>query len=358
MKFFLHFSFKKIITFTLCLFFVTGGLCQKKQRDFSPKLVKYVTNFRLDHQEARRDLGKLTASPHIFGSKQQLRVADYLYNRATQLGLIAYKSPFTAKVPNRALSKNPHLPANRTLTKKGVNILAFTGSKEKRAECVVAIGSHFDTKLVEGTRYLGANDSGSSTIALLQILRAAKDFAKIEPLRCEIVGFFFDGEESVLDGWHDGTRRHPANITDHTYGSRYEAGRLRKCGEPDGKKSLCLPKSYLGGPRLVALILVDMVGSANIKITRDQNSTPRLRALLKRADQALFEESILWDGPPQPIEDDHIPFLDRGLEAIDIIDFTHLEYWHKAGDDPEKISFTSIEKAAKLALMLALELGR
>ncbi|MCX6054893.1 MAG: M28 family peptidase [Chloroflexi bacterium] len=41
------------------------------------------------------------------------------------------------------------------------------------------------------------------------------------------------------------------------------------------------------------------------------------------------------------IIDDHLPFLEAGIPAIDIIDFDY-PYWHKISDTPDKVSKNSL----------------
>ena len=51
---------------------------------------------------------------------------------------------------------------------------------------------------------MGANDSGSSSAALFQIVRAIKTIAPDSNERCDITLIWFDGEEPVLPDWTDG----------------------------------------------------------------------------------------------------------------------------------------------------------
>ena len=52
----------------------------------------------------------------------------------------------------------------------------------------------------------------------------------------------------------------------------------------------------------------------------------------------------------QTIADDHIPFKEKGIPAIDLIDFHNLQHWHKPSDKLSAISLNSIEEASKLAM--------
>ena len=40
--------------------------------------------------------------------------------------------------------------------------------------------------------------------------------------------------------------------------------------------------------------------------------------------------------------DDHTPFAQQGISAVDIIDFDY-PYWHTTGDTPDKVSAESLQ---------------
>jgi hypothetical protein len=314
--------------------------------------VRAAATFALASDQAQTDLGELTKEPHPFGSPRQAEVAAYLTTRAQAGGAEVKREEFTADVPNPAALAADAGPVAQTLTRSGANLYAFAGAVAD-APCVVALASHFDTKPIDGIGYLGANDSGSSTAVLLQQLAFVKAQAATLGLTCEVVGVFFDAEEAVLFNWSDGTTRHPANIEDHTYGSRHGAGRLTSCTY-DGAAAFCLPAD-LGGKPLVALILMDMIGSPSIQITRDTLSTP---ALVQRAAAAAEGLGVPYDRAGNGMEDDHIAYRQAGVSVLDLIDFNHLDYWHRDGDEAGKLSMESMQLAGRLALAVALDAAR
>jgi glutaminyl-peptide cyclotransferase len=298
--------------------------------------------FTLNREVAKVDLKEFTIEPHPMGSPRQAQIADYLEKRAGELGMAMKRDRFTATVPNpKALGG---APVNPTMELAGTNLLMFTGTSK---DCVIALGSHYDSKYFEDFRYVGANDSGSSSVLLLQLLAVLKN---VTGAQCDFVAIWFDGEEAYLRDWDDGERLHPAKIKDNTYGSRHLADALTRCP----KEGFCLPEA-LGGKRLLALILLDMIGSPGMRITLDSFSTPKLTRMLEENAAALGLAGIL--GRVQPIADDHIPFLNRGVPAIDLIDFHNLNVWHRPGDEPEQVSMESIEIAGKLAISLAVVLA-
>lgn len=184
----------------------------------------------------------------------------------------------------------------------------------------VAVTGHTDTKRFP-FRFVGANDGGSSTAVLLELARCLKD----ERFRNDIWLVFFDGEEAVRD-WSE---------TDSLYGSRHLAGKLAA----DGSLS-----------RLLALINVDMVGDRDLRLLDEDSSTPALRRRLRDAAARLgYSRHLLTT--PQAIDDDHIPFLQKGANAIDLIDFDYgpgNSYWHTAGDTADKLSAESLKIVGSL----------
>lgn len=324
-------------------------------KDLGSEAVAAAKSLTLDHDGLQRDLAALTTTPHVFGTPRQGEIITWLAGRLQQVGTTVHREEFTASVPNPAAAEGASGPVAFTVDRAGTNLWAMDVTRAD-APCVVAIASHFDTKDVPGASYLGANDSGSSTAALVGIVAELKKRGAASlGTTCDVVGAFFDGEEAVLFNWDDGERRHPAKIVDHTYGSRYAAGRLTTCTYRNAP-SHCLPAD-LGGKPLVGLVLMDMIGSPSVRISRDANSTPALVALAAKAAKDLGTPD-LYLTTAHGIEDDHMPYLEHGVPALDLIDFEHLSHWHAAGDDVATLSADSMDQASRLAVAVAVALAR
>jgi hypothetical protein len=323
--------------------------------------------FKLDTTTQTSDLEMMTREAHPFGSPRQQEISTWIEKRLKDSGARVVRQEFSAQVPNPDLLENPHFPAPQTIAKSGVNVYALD-VVQSQAPCVVALATHFDTKDLsrnyprrlfaspqtpaQGVSYVGANDSASSTAALLaQIDFLRRSQPQPWGLTCDIIGIFFDGEEAVLPNWMDGTSIHPAQSVDNTYGSRFAAASLTDCSY-NQQEAKCLPPE-LGGKPLVALVLMDMIGCPDLLISRDLSSSPQLWSLLEEAAAGLGQVPPIARRP-QSIEDDHIPFLRAGVPAIDIIDFEHLDTWHQGSDTVTNISHQSIYLGAKLSLLTAL----
>ena len=81
-----------------------------------------------------------------------------------------------------------------------------------------------------------------------------------------------------------------------------------------------------------ALVLVDMVGDRHLAILRESNSTPWLRDLVFKSARDLGYGRH-FEGGDFPVEDDHLPFLRKGVPSVDIIDLTPFESYHHTEQD-------------------------
>ncbi len=110
--------------------------------------------------------------------------------------------------------------------------------------------------------------------------------------------------------------------------------------------------------RIKALINVDMIGDRDLGILQEMNSSATLRERVWRtADRLGFGKHFLrGDGAT---EDDHIPFLRRGVNALDLIDFDYgpgNSYWHTDKDTVDKLSAESFQIVGRVLLETLKEL--
>jgi glutaminyl-peptide cyclotransferase len=226
----------------------------------------------------------------------------------------------------RAAGLEPVREAFRAPTPAGeiefVNVYAdLPGSGDD----MVILGSHYDTKRLP-FRFVGANDAASNTAVLMELARVIASGRKREPTYRFL---FIDGEESVREAWID---------PDNTYGSRHHANKLRDTGRSAGVR---------------AFVLLDMVGDANLRLTRDVYSDRRLMEIFHgTARKNGLGKHV--DGPAMDVRDDHISFLAVGIPAVDLIDFEYgpgNSHWHTEADVPENCSAESLGVAGRITLM-------
>lgn len=194
------------------------------------------------------------------------------------------------------------------------NVIAQFGPE---SETVVVISGHIDTLRRDNLpNFVGANDGGSSTALLLTLA----DRFSAEPPPIGVWLAFFDGEEAQIEWLGE----------DNTYGSR----RLAKQWVDDGTAQ-----------KIRALINVDMIGDGDLALTKEMYSTDWLRELVWETahDAGYYAEFPSRSGY---VADDHIPFVNAGIPAIDLIDFNYgpsNSYWHTEDDAINKLSPRSFE---------------
>jgi Zn-dependent M28 family amino/carboxypeptidase len=195
------------------------------------------------------------------------------------------------------------------------NIIAkFPGKKDG----IIAILGHYDTNYwLRNTGYVGANDGGSSTAILLEFANQLRGKTR-DGYSVWLV--WTDGEEAVKT-WTD---------TDSLYGTRHLAEKWEK----DGTLK-----------KIKALMVMDMIGDADLDIQRDTNSTPWLLDLIYTAAQRGGYQSHFY-ALEGPMEDDHIPFVKRGVPSADVIDLDYgynNVFHHTPQDTMDKLSPKSLE---------------
>jgi Zn-dependent M28 family amino/carboxypeptidase len=266
-----------------------------------------------DGARAHEHVRQLVAlGPRVAGTPGAKQTRDYISNQMKLLGLPVEEQPFEGATPIgpvKMVNLRVMIPGGG-----GSSTDASTSSGQDR----LIIAGHYDTKRFREFTFVGASDGGSSTAFLIEIARALKSRKNALPIEL----LFLDGEEAVGE-WQG---------TDHTYGSRYYVEAARKSGTVS---------------RIQAFILVDMIGDRNLTISRESKSTTWLTDIIWATARRLNRREFL-DGE-LAIEDDHVPFLEAGVPAVDIIDFDY-PAWHTAGDTLDKVSAGSLQVVGDVLL--------
>jgi len=203
------------------------------------------------------------------------------------------------------------------------NIIAkFPGTKDG----IIVIMGHYDTNYwLRGSGYVGANDGGSSTAILLEFANQLHGAGSGGGAGKKRDGYsvwlvWTDGEEAVKT-W---------TATDSLYGTRH----LAEKWERDGTLK-----------KIKALMVMDMIGDADLNIDRDTNGTPWLLDLIYAAAERQGYQSHFY-ARQGPIEDDHLPFVKRGVPSADVIDLDYgynNVFHHTPQDTMDKLSPRSLE---------------
>jgi hypothetical protein len=284
------------------------------------------------------DLEWYSRNPHPMGSAAQEDISKVLVKRGHDLGFRSFVQMFPAQTP--PVPAATHSTAALTTKPPLVSVVGRNVSwvKPGKEDCSVLFVSHYDTK--DGTsqnlRLVGANDGGSSTVLLLALGRVLKDappedFTPGSWGRCQVIFLWTDGEESTLWDWNEGQRRY--GVQDNLYGSRAFVGTYLK--EKDSKTGRWILESQ----PLVLTVVLDMVGHKNqvLDITKGSQA-----GAAKQLQKLGTENKLIINTDRLNVEDDHKPFLDRGVPVLHVIDWSNLKEWHTEKDTVDIIDAQKI----------------
>ncbi len=249
--------------------------------------------------------------PRVSGSDAIEQTRQYIETTLQGFGYTVTRDEFTATTPLGSVQM-----ANLVVV-----VPAADGAPDGPA---IVLAGHYDTKQFDQFEFVGANDAGSSTGILLEFGRVLSE----NKLTLPVWLVFFDGEEAFVE-W---------NATDGRYGSKYMAQRMQAAGELD---------------QIGAMILLDMIGDADLSFPKDGNSTGWLNDIVWQTAASIGHGDVFDDGFPHFMEDDHLPFTERGVAAIDLIDFNYgpaNRNWHSPFDTMDKLGPVGFQAVGETVL--------
>lgn len=270
-----------------------------------------------DGQRAFENVRKqVDFGPRPAGSDELAKTREWIEGELKSYGLTVTEDQF-----------EPTTPIGK---RKMVNIVADIPGE---TDNLIILCSHYDTKLFKEFRFVGANDAGSSTGALMEIGRVLATSGKKPKFTIRLV--FFDGEEAFCTEWEE--CRNPDG-PDNTYGSRHYAEKIRTNGELT---------------KLKALILLDMMGYKNLVLGRDLMADTKSVQLFSKPSWLV---DLVWatgrdlgyskyfsEKSEDVGGDDHGAFLDLNVMAMDIIQLADYPFWHTADDTLDKVAPESLK---------------
>ena len=192
-------------------------------------------------------------------------------------------------------------------------IVRFPGKKDG----AIVLASHYETNYpLRNINFVGAND-GAATTGLLMAIADQLRGKTLDGYSVWLV--FFDGEEAFQQ-W---------SASDSTYGSRHLAAKWGRDGTLN---------------KIKAFILADMIGDKDLDIQRETRSTDWLVDVVRDSAKKFGYEKYFFQRD-EPVDDDHLPFVERGVPSIDVIDLDYgpnNSYHHTAQDTLDKVSAKSL----------------
>jgi glutaminyl-peptide cyclotransferase len=248
--------------------------------------------------------------PRPLGSANHKKVEEYFLDHLK--GDEVENDTFTADTPEGKF------PVHNIVAK-------FPGTKDG----IIVIASHYDTNYpLRNTSFVGANDGGSSSALLLEF---ANQFRGKKREGYSVWLVWDDAEEAIKPDTE------VPFLDDSLYGIRH----LEEKWDADGTLK-----------RIKAFLLADMVGDADLNIEHDVNSTPWVEDVVYEAATRLGYQSHFF-GRTMAVDDDHIPFMKRGVACADFIDFDYGYndvFWHTTQDTVDKLSPKSLEIVGRTML--------
>ena len=291
----MSFPLRRVGLSFLCLILATSGAKAAPDKIWT----QFSGDKALAHVQRLVDLGPRTPQSEAIEKSRA-----YIKQELNSSGWRVTEQPFTDETPRGRV--------------RFVNLIARFGTIGKTTDSFL-LCSHYDTKVFDTFRFVGANDGGSSTGLLLELARVLAQQPRLAE-KIELV--FFDGEEAFEN----------FSNTDGIYGSRHFAHELRQDGSA---------KSFRGG------ILFDMVGDRSLDITFPPNSPIKItRDIFASADALKLRNYFSYFD--QDVTDDHSPLNAVGIPVVDVIDF-HYPPWHTADDTMDKISAQSLQIVGSVA---------
>jgi glutaminyl-peptide cyclotransferase len=189
----------------------------------------------------------------------------------------------------------------------------------------IVLGAHYDSEF-HPPGFVGANDSAAGTAAVIELARDLRAAAPPANAR-EIRFVLFDGEEE------------PPNSTD------FKRDALRGS------------KAYVRAHRreIREMVLLDYIANQGLRLPRERASTPTLWRQMRAAAARVGVGAVFPATTQTGILDDHTPFLDAGIPAVDLIDFSY-RYADTTRDTVDKLSQRSLDAVGEATFELLREL--
>jgi len=242
--------------------------------------------------------------------------------------------------------------------KEFTNIVA---TKYPDAPRKLVIACHFDSKFFSNMEFIAATDSAVPCAMMLEIAKLLDPALKSETnkMRHEVSlqFIFFDGEEAFKD-WTD---------TDSLYGARHLASQL-----DNARASVDREVSVSKLQTMDTMILLDLIGTKTtvfrnwfsetsnlfqrfqkieLKLAKDDLLLPKGQ-LKSKTKNTYFVGSSVMGGM---IQDDHVPFQQKGVPILHLISYPFPKEWHKQSDNEAALDYDTINNIGRILRVFVCE---
>ena len=249
------------------------------------------------------------------GSPGHKKTEDLIHQVLQKNGAQIEADDFTARTPRGPIAVH--------------NIIGKFNVSADPKQGILILAGHYDTLFQPG--FIGANDGGSSTAILL----AFADALAGQKTKMQIWLVWTDLEEAINSFTGD----------DGLYGSRHLAQKLAANGT---------------STRVRGFFLLDMIGDKQLGVARETGSDRRLQDFMARAAGQLGYSQYFFQYEAGII-DDHVPFIQAGIPAVDVVDarfgrmgptFDSMGEFHHANTDTmDTVSQQSLEVVGRTMLL-------
>lgn len=318
-----------------------------EQLDALVGIVDPVKN--IDPRNPQSHLSKILI-PRPAGSDNSTLVRNYIVRVLTSLDWYVEEDSFTDSTPY----------GERTFT----NIVA---TKDPNAPRRVILSAHYDSKYFLGypsNQFVGATDSAAPCAMMLDVAEALNPFLDrrrqeietedeedIEDITLQLV--FFDGEEA-FKAWTG---------TDSIYGARHLSQKWSNAYiAPYTKRRLLSHASVTELTTIEHLILLDLLGAPNPSVRSYFIDTAWLFDAMVSVEERLHQAGLLTESEGTAnfrsfflprrgaefnygyIEDDHVPFLRKGVSVLHVIPYPFPTVWHTLQDDASALDVPTMRR--------------
>eukprot|EP00834_Sanchytrium_tribonematis_P007750 NODE_755_length_4181_cov_0.632533.p2 type:complete len:332 gc:universal NODE_755_length_4181_cov_0.632533:641-1636(+) len=254
---------------------------------------------------------KLVNIPRVSGSDGNKKVRSLVVDHLKKTGFEVELDKFTDQTPIGEIDF--------------ANIIGkkFKNKKKFKNQKAIILAAHYDSKYFKGQEFYGTIDSATSVGLLMSI---SEKISKLKPCdsKYELYLVFFDGEEA-FEKW---------TATDSVYGARHLSEKW---------KGIMDDFEYM--------ILFDLLGAKDAgdgHIRKTPYSYDKIYKKLLQIDESDDSYQILGGSTYKQFDDDHRPFMEKGMKVVHIIPHEFPKVWHTLDDKIDFVDMNIMRNYEKL----------